>query len=150
MAKPRAPSRAETPSASSGSVTEVSAGGRWDNAIPSTGRVLCHLNNRGSWTVVRGTAGGNLLSSSRGKRNSAWPSRRRPGPEQVCRTCLSWVTVPPIGSTRKELATGRAGSFERMMVGAILTRRAGVGHSAVGGTARFAPRASLKDTGLIA
>jgi hypothetical protein len=49
VARPRAPSRDETPSASSGSVNEVSAGGRWDNAIPSTGRVLCHLNNRGSW-----------------------------------------------------------------------------------------------------
>ena len=75
MAKPRAPSRDETPSASSGSVNEVSAGGLWDNAIPSTGRVLCHVYNRGSWTVVRGTAGGICCRAHKG-------NETRPGPAE--------------------------------------------------------------------
>ena len=42
-----------------------------------------------SKTVGRVDVGGNRSSSPQRNRNWAWPSGKRPGPEQVCRTCIS-------------------------------------------------------------
>jgi hypothetical protein len=101
VARPRASSRDETPSASSGSVNEVSAGGRWDNAIPSTGRVLCHLNNRGSsgrWQepVVQPRMDPKLGLA---QRNSSRAGTSRKDLSTIVRgwhgTCLPRVADPP-------------------------------------------------------